>query len=206
MDAYFKWFGLPGSVVLTTLLSSLALVLAIIQPTLTRWICFAAMALSSVGDIFLARFKGLDRIFPNYFTIGAVFFMAAHLMYILCYGMKIHTAGLTFCNGGVIAAGFIGLFAAALLCKLAIDAKNTQALPMILIYAVILCANCASVFSYAWSQGFSSLSAIAAVLGVISFFLSDLVIGLGLSGNIHRFDGLIWWLYPIGQLLLILGV
>ena len=89
MDQYFRWFGLPGSVVLTGLMSVLALVRAVLQPTTARWVCFAAMFLSSIGDVFLARFAGLDRIFPNYFVIGAGFFMAAHLVYLLCFCLKI---------------------------------------------------------------------------------------------------------------------
>ena len=206
MDSYFRWFGLPGSVVLTMLLSAFAFILAVLQPTPVRWICFSAMLLSSVGDVFLARFRGLDRIFPNYFVIGAAFFMAAHLFYILCYGMKIRAAGTSFWNPGAWTAILIGIAAAAAFVFLCRSAGNTSVLPLILIYAVIIFANCAAVFSFAFGQGFRYASAICAVVGVVSFLLSDIVIGLGIAGNIHRYDYLIWWLYPIGQILLILGV
>ena len=61
-------------------------------------------------------------------------------------------------------------------------------------------------FSYAWSQGFSNLLALLAAAGAVSFFVSDLFIGLGMVTGVTRYDHLIWWYYPIGQILLILGV
>ena len=205
MDAYFRWFGLPGAVVLTSLLSSFALLRALMDPTPVHWVCFAAMALSSVGDVFLAHLKKLNERFKNCFLIGAVFFMAAHLVYILCYGMKWTAVGAVSLNGGTAAAGGIGLLALLLMLTLSIRRHKTKALPLILVYLTIILLNCAVVFSYAWAQGLTSASGLCAAAGVLSFLLSDLVIGLNLAGGIHRFDKLIWWLYPIGQFLLILG-
>ena len=206
MDSYFRWFGLPGSVVLSILMSFLALVLALCHPTPIRWICFAAMLLSSGGDVFLARFKCLDRIFPNCFTIGAGFFMAAHFLYILCYGMKLRAAEAPFWNVGSCAAILLGIAITVAFVVLCGTTGNTNMLVLILLYAVIISGNCATVWSFAWSQGIRSASAVCAAIGVISFLLSDVVIGLGVAGNIHQYDGWIWWLYPIGQILLILGV
>lgn len=205
MDQYFRWFGLPGSVVLTGLMSALALVLAVLQPTAARWVCFAAMFLSSIGDVFLARFAGLDRIFPNYFVIGAGFFMAAHLVYLLCFCLKIKAAGAHFFNAGAVAAMVLGVAIALLMVILAIRTGNTGILPLILVYALIITCNCCGIFSWVCSQWQQHPAALFTGLGVVSFLLSDLVIGLGIAGNIHRFDHLIWWLYPIGQILLILG-
>jgi len=205
MDSYFRWFGLPGSAVLTGLLSAFSLILALIDPTPARWVCFAAMALSSVGDLFLARFMGLDRIFPNYFLIGACFFMAAHLVYILCYAMKIQAAGAAFFNAGVVIAAVLGTALMTLLFVLCVKKGNLKSLVLILIYGIIIFSNCATVFSHAWSQGGHSFRAVLGAVGALSFLLSDLVIGLGIAGDVHRYDFLIWWLYPIGQLLLIIA-
>ena len=47
MNRYFACFGLPGSLVLTGLMSLLALVLALCFPTPARWLCLAAMLFSS---------------------------------------------------------------------------------------------------------------------------------------------------------------
>ncbi|MBP3705429.1 MAG: hypothetical protein J6I98_07845 [Clostridia bacterium] len=206
MEKYFRWFGLPGAVVLTSLLSAFALCRAAAAPTPVRFVCFAAMALSSVGDIFLAHLKSLNARFQNCFLIGAVFFMAAHLLYVLTYGMKLfHTAGALLWNTGTAIALLIGLTAFCLMLTLSIKSRRTKNLPLIAVYLFIILLNCSAVFTYAFAQGFSSLSAVCAATGVLSFLLSDLVIGLNLAGNIHRFDFLIWWLYPIGQVLLILG-
>lgn len=205
MEKYFGWFGWPGAVVLTSLISALALTLALFDPTPVRWICFAAMALSSVGDIFLAHLKKLNEKFKNCFLIGAVFFMAAHLVYVLCFGMKLYQTGGTIQNPGAAAAGVIGLAALALMLTLSVKTGRRQSLPLIFIYLAVILANCAVVFSYAWARGLS-FSAVCAAVGVLSFLLSDLIIGLNLAGGIHRYDHLIWWLYPVGQVLLILSV
>ena len=205
MEKYFRWFGWPGAVVLTSLMSALALLLAITNPSPVRWICFAAMALSSVGDVFLAHLKVLNQKFKNCFTIGAVFFMASHLMYVLCYGMKLHQTGGSLLNPGAIAAGVIGLAALILMLTLSFKTGRRQRLTLIVVYLMIILSNCAVAFAYAWAKGFC-FSAVCAAVGVLSFLLSDLVIGLNLAGDIHRFDFLIWWLYPVGQVLLILGV
>ena len=52
MIKYFERFRLNGSLVLTVLLSAFALGLAVIINSPDRWICFLAMFLSTVVDIF----------------------------------------------------------------------------------------------------------------------------------------------------------
>ena len=71
------------------------------------------------------------------------------------------------------------------------------------IYMCIIGCNCAVIFSYAWSV--KSIRSLAA-LGALSFFLSDLIIGVeALTGYTTDFLwGMIWWLYPIGQFFIIL--
>ena len=49
MHKYFSWFGLPGSMVLSGLLSLTALVLALCFHSKDRWLCCAAMLLSTIG-------------------------------------------------------------------------------------------------------------------------------------------------------------
>ena len=84
MSSYFAWFGLPGTFVLTVLMSALALVLALLRPSAHRWLCFAAMAFSTGGDLFLTNFRGLGDL-PNSFVIGACLFGIAHVLYLLTY-------------------------------------------------------------------------------------------------------------------------
>ena len=205
MDKYFCWFGLPGSMVLTTLLSSFALIRALCDPTPIRFLCFAAMALSSIGDLFLARLKPLKDRFRNCFSIGAAFFMGAHLVYAVCFSMKGRALQSHFWNAGTLAALLLGAVVFLAFFLLLVRYKRTDSLLLIVIYLICILLNCTVVFSYGWSAGLTSFSAICAVLGVFGFLLSDLIIGLGLVSRIHRLDFLIWWLYPIGQTLLILG-
>ena len=204
MDRFFRWFGLPGAVVLTFLLSAAALLRALLIPTCEHWICFAAMLFSSIGDLFLARLKRLTKRFKNFFPIGCGFFMVSHLLYAICYGTKSAKMNMPILNGGAVIALLIGLSAFAVLTFLALSRKNTKRLSLVLIYLCVILVNCASVFSYAFSASFAD-SAVLAACGVLSFLLSDFIIGLGLTGKLHRFDFLIWWLYPIGQILLIFG-
>ena len=204
MDRYFRWFGLPGAVVLSSLMSALALVLALCDSTPVRWLCFAAMALSSVGDVFLAHLTKLNTRFRSCFLIGTVFFMAAHIFYCLCYNMKLQAVGGSLWNPGTAIAGIIGISAAIRLLLLSLKSGRTQKLPLIFVYLAVILLNCTVVLSYAWAQRMQ-FSAVCAAVGMVSFLLSDLIIGLSLTGGIHRFDRLTWWLYPIGQILLILS-
>jgi len=205
MDKLFGWFGLPGGIVLTALLSAFALVRALLDPTPVHLICFAAMAFSSAGDIFLAHLKRLTDRFKHCFEIGAVLFMISHVLYTLCYGMKLRMQGAILPNGGTVLAVSLGALSAATLITLAVRKERTRHLPLALIYLSIIMLNCATVLTFAWPQLLSSFSAVCAALGVLSFMLSDFIIGLGLAGKINRYDALIWWFYPIGQILLILG-
>ena len=202
MDRYFAWFGLKGSLVLTVLLSAFALALAAVSSSTVRWLCFAAMLMSSIGDIFLMHFQVIERHVPNDFAAGAGCFMLAHLLYTACFGRKISAAGFGYFNGGTAAA--LAIAAGCLIYFLFVCGNRSQ-LPLALIYLAIILLNCATVFSYAWSRGIGSPLALLAAVGAVCFLASDLVIGLGVLVNEHRFDYLIWWLYPIGQILLIVG-
>ncbi|MBQ2955332.1 MAG: hypothetical protein IJE08_02610 [Clostridia bacterium] len=202
MDKYFAWFGLKGSLVLTALLSLSALLAAVLFPSQARLLCFLAMLMSSAGDVFLMRFPGIVRRVPNFFAVGAGCFMLAHLLYTACFGLKIRSAGHAFLNGGVVIALVIA--AVCLICFTA-ACKNRSQLPLAIAYLLVIMVNCATVFSYAWGSGAGSLAGWSAAVGAACFLASDLVIGLGLLVNVHRYDDLIWWLYPIGQALLILG-
>lgn len=201
MTRYFAWFGLNGGFVLTSLLSLYALALAAVFPSAARWLCAAAMLCSSVGDVFLMHFPSIERRFPQYFVIGAAAFMAAHLLYTACFALKIRALGASYVNGGMVLA-----LAISLLCLAAflVSCKHREQLPLALIYLLVITVNCMTVFSFARAS--MTLPALLAAAGALSFFASDLIIGLDLLLGVRRFGYLIWWLYPIGQALLITGV
>ena len=206
MNRYFGCFGLPGSLVLTGLMSLLALVMAVCFPTPARWLCFAAMFFSSIGDIFLMHHPGIEKRFPNYFTLGAVAFMAAHVLYALCYARLIRGSGAAIMNPGVVCMVVIALVIAIWFLVSARKLGRMDRLPLILVYIVMITLDTSMAFSYAWSQGFANPLALLAAAGAVSFFLSDLIIGLDVVFGGGKFGWLIWWLYPIGQILMILGV
>ncbi|MBR5288850.1 MAG: lysoplasmalogenase [Clostridia bacterium] len=206
MDRFFRCFGLPGALPLTGLLSLLALVLALCFPTPARWLCFAAMLFSSVGDIFLMHLPVIEKHLPNYFVFGAASFMVAHLLYALCFTRLIRRSGAALLNPGAAIMIAIALVLAVWFVCSARRLGRTDQLPLILVYIVMIALSCTTIFSYAWSQGFANPMAILAAVGAVSFFVSDLIIGLGMVMGISRYNHLIWWFYPIGQILMILGV
>lgn len=203
MNRYFAWFGQPGAFVLTLLLSLFALIMALRRPQLDRWLCFIAMAFSSIGDIFLMRYGGLQRYFPNYFVIGAASFAVAHLFYAAAYRTLARRKGHSFLNGGVVPAALLAVGCAVYFTRICIRRNDFGDYPLCMAYLVVIALNCAVVLSYAWAEFRKRPVAILAAAGALSFLISDLFIGLGVLAGNYRFDHLIWWYYPIGQILLI---
>lgn len=204
MNKYFAWFGLPGSFVLTMLLSLTALVLALLQPKRKeQWLVFAAMAAFSVGDIFLMNFRGLSRYFADSFACGAAAFMVGHVIYTIAYRRMAKARGCRFLNGGAVIAALIAVGCAAYFTRMCVLRQNFGRFPLAMIYLTVITANLATVFSYAGARARRNPAVLLAALGAAAFFASDFVIGLGMLAKISRYDYLIWWLYPIGQILLI---
>ena len=204
MEKYFAWFGLPGTFVITMLLSAFALLRAVVRPKRAdRWVCFLAMALSSCGDLFMTNFRGIRYRVPDGFVTGAVFFAISHAVYIIAYRMlakkrevKLFNAG--FCAGLVIFGGVL-----AYITWLCAQRGNFAMYPLAAAYLVVISVNGCSILSYVWGSLRKRPWMICAGVGVISFMASDLIIGLGLLAGIGRYDHLIWWLYPIGQMLMV---
>lgn len=208
MNRFFRWFGLPGRLVLTTLISIYACALAIYSPTLPRLLAAVAMILSSLGDIILMDFKPITRSLPfRGFIPGALVFTGSHIFYILAFGYNIYDAGYAYLNVGVLAA-FICYVAMILATLLIVLTRNVEIKSMFflsMIYLLVISGNCATVYSFAYSaRGLAIVSAV----GVLSFLISDYFIVMDKVCDItsERLRGLIWWFYPIGQILLLLGV
>lgn len=205
MNEYFAWFGLSGSLVLTSLLSLLAITLAAVFRTKDRFLCALGMLFCSGGDIVLAGLFGIKEVMAGtYFFLGAGLFIIGHLLYIAAYRSKIAALGLTLKNKGFYGGiGFTVLVFGLLTGYMLIAGKFPGAamFGICLLYACIIGADLSVIWSYAFAR--RGIHALAA-LGVLIFFLSDLIIGMGRLCGIHQFDNLIWWLYPVGQLGVIL--
>lgn len=204
MNRYFAWFGLSGTLVLTLLLSLTALVLALCYRTKDRLLCAIGMLLSSGGDIVLAGLFGIAERFPGiYFYLGTGFFILGHLLYIAAYRAKTRAAGCRIYNRGFWCGVIFTAFVFAFLTVYMLSAKvfpGIQMYGLCLVYTIIIGANLSVIWSYAYTRrGIHMLAA----LGVLIFFVSDLIIGAGRLCGIEQFDFLIWWLYPIGQFLMI---
>lgn len=161
------------------------------------------MGVSSLGDVFMTRFMDIDLIFPNYFIIGAAFFMLAHVLYILTYRTLMKKKGYRFFNGGVTVAVLMALACLIYFTVICFRQGNLGMFFLCMAYLVVITANCSFIFSYTVSDFKARPIVILASLGALSFFVSDLIIGLGTLANINSFGYLIWWFYPIGQILLI---
>lgn len=207
LSRFFRWFGLPGSLVLTGLLSLLALTLACLCPSIPRWLCAAGMLCSSLGDIILMHYRPItDRLPFRSFEAGAVAFMIAHGFYIAAFGIAAVRRGSLLTPA--IWAG-IALFAALLVLLLILHRRNKQAKAgmtlLCIAYLAVISTCCTAVFTFAWNRG--PIGLISAV-GALLFLASDAVIGFGQVGGIRipNASAIIWWLYPLGQLGLIGGL
>lgn len=202
MSRYFAWFGQPGSFVLTLLLSALALVMALICHTPARWLCFAAMLCSSLADIILMNYRGIGAKLPiPAFYAGAIVFMAAHLLYAAATVVMLRTSGAGVFNPGFFAAPVLAAAVAAWIIPMALRRPfaNPLLLTVCIIYLCIITCMLTGVFARAWAAGGWHILAAA---GALSFFISDVLIGLEKLAGISRYSGGIWWFYPIGQFLL----
>lgn len=208
MSGYFRWFGLPGSFVLTCLMSLLALTLAIVFRTKDRWLCFAAMLISTVGDILLMNFMDLKQWLPNYFYVGAAVFIIAHFVYIAAFSYLIKTSGYSIKGAGLYTA--LAVVAAAFVFFTAVTVRNGSfdiaSCVLSAVYLMVIGADIAAVFIFAFNEAKNGrVWRLISVIGVLSFFISDCFIGLDILGGINSFGHLIWWYYPIGQILLLIG-
>lgn len=196
MDKYFKIGNLPGTAVLTILLSLFALLLALLFPSRHRTLVFLAMVISSIGDFLL---MSTEKNSALRFILGAVAFMLAHVLYAFAYGSRLTPLSL---NAGVIfTLSVFVLGAIAILYMYNKGNASAATLVLVLIYFLVICIANLAVSLYTFSVGGL---AIFALIGSVCFILSDFFIGMSLLVQNSSTGHLIWWFYPIGQLLLIL--
>lgn len=191
---------------ISLLLVVLAIILALVFRTSPRWIKLAAMIISWLADMMLARYAPFTRLAGGYsFTKGALMFMFAHLLYLFAFILLIRMSGPLAVNAGF----WLGcaVLAGVLLLLIAVYFRNPTRDPRMLligiIYGLVIGTLGIAVFTYAvQTKGLAWLT----LIGIVSFMFSDLLIGLEKVGGISiaNQDDLIWIFYPIGQLLIIL--
>lgn len=205
MDKYFSIGMIDGRVVLTTGLSLLAVILAVIFRTSERKGCCIAMIMSSLGDLFLMNFAHVEDWFPvPVFYVGMLCFVASHIIYAFSFIKITKRFEKPIKNWGIMGGVTIALLTLILCIYLFLKAGGGSIIFLVacITYLLIICFNCAMIFSAAVStKGARYLAAI----GIVSLMISDLFIAFMMLGNIYQYESLIWWFYPIGQLLIIIG-
>jgi len=101
----------------------------------------------------------------------------------------------------------VGLVVTGMLagCAFCIKFKRKRMIPLIVIYGAVLGANACMIASYAWVAGGVRPIAALAGIGAVVFLVSDFGVAIERMDKRHDWHSFVWWTYPIGQVLLILG-
>ena len=207
MNRWFDNFPLlgkyaSGKVILSGFMVLLSLVMLAIFGTGHRLLCVVAMLFSFIGDYVLDYNSSHGNKSLKLFATGGFAFIIAHFVYFWAYCTKIKTHGFSFFNSGVVIAVLILALTTLVITAKAQNTRGTKLFYFCLAYLWLTGINYMAVFSYAVS--INNLECLA-MLGGLSFLASDVIIGcerlLGVRSKFAR--EMVWWLYPIGQILLI---
>ena len=190
-----------GKIVLSFLMLLLSIILFAMFNTFSKLICVFAMMFSFFGD-FALNYHHKENSGKTRFILGGFFFAFAHLFYFVAYANKIHFHGFNYFNiGALLMILILKTMTIFFLRDNKSEIKSKLSI-FALIYLWISGINYVTVSSYAFS--IHSLESIA-LIGGLSFLVSDVIIGFerlaGLKSKVAR--ELVWWLYPIGQIILI---
>ena len=208
MNRLFGWFGLPGTVVLTSLMSLTALVMALVFPPPDRWLRLGAMLLGSLGDLILMHDPRVSAKLPPFlrsFVAGGLVFFLSHLVYAAAFTVRSRLAGVPaftgwFWAGPALAAG---LFLSLAVLQRKSKKRDPAQLVLFGLYFLSICSVFGLALVYAAETGGAAWGTVA---GSASFIFSDYLIALN---NLTDYalpdnDVWVWWFYPLGQLGLLL--
>jgi uncharacterized membrane protein YhhN len=176
-----------------------AFILYFVRPGLDSTLCLIAMIFAFIGDISLNGMP-LEKRPKKLMYIGAGFFMVAHLVYASAFNTLLTTS--VFFNPGAIA----GIVFIALMCITLIvctrKAKEKLSSTMFIvfgIYCLIIGINFVTIASYSYT--YKSI----AVIGALSFLISDFIIGMETLFKIKNpiLRKLVWIFYPLGQFIIL---
>ena len=193
---------IPGKITLSFLIFLFSLIMLIVFKTFSRKLCAIAMFFSFIGDIALNHNRKHSKQTIKDVLIGGIAFIVAHFFYCAAYYGKILDNGYKYINFGAIIA-FLILFYVTFILSISIKVKNTHKILIFgLVYLWLTGINYITIFSYAFSS--MSIQSVVAVGGLM-ILLSDIIIEFekicGLRSETAR--ELVWWFYPIGQIILI---
>lgn len=198
---------ISGKIVLSFLMFMLTIVLWFILPNYLKFLCIFSMLFSFIGDCFLNHNKNHENQSKTDFILGGLSFIIAHSIYFTIYFTKIKMNNYSFVNNGFIfTISLLTILTAVIIISVIIKKTFTKLCLLGIFYLWITGINYLAIFSYAYSS-YTSINSLVA-LGGFLFLLSDVIICfekfLGLKSKIAR--ELVWWFYPIGQIILIVMV
>ena len=209
-----RWFDnlpligkkIPGKITLSFLMFLFAIIMSIIFNTTDRVLASIAMLFSFIGDITLNHNRNHDKQSKQDFLLGGVAFIVAHIFYCMAYYKKIKFLGYTFSNPGAFHAITLLLLITAFMLLRRISMKkanDTKIFAFGMVYLWITGLNYMTIFSYSYSA--RPIGYLAA-LGGILFLASDVIIGMEKFFKLRSKAAreAVWWLYPVGQILLII--
>jgi uncharacterized membrane protein YhhN len=196
---------IPGKITLSFLMLVFAILMHFVFKTFDRCICIVAMTFSFIGDVALNHNRDHSKQTNRDFILGGIAFIAAHVFYCMTYSGKIAMHGFETFNPGAEFAVIILLLITAMMFFGTIATKRSFKNKLFyfgLLYLWLTGINYVTIFSYSYSvKGIESIAAV----GGLMFLASDVIIGmekfLKLKSKVAR--ELVWYLYPIGQLILI---
>ena len=205
-----RWFDdfpiigkyVSGKIVLSFFMVLFSLILFLIFRVTDRLLCVFAMIFSFIGDVALNHKPTISSQSKRDFILGGTAFIVAHIFYCVAYGLKIKENNFEIFNIGVLFAIAILLAVTIYMLAKADLRMHSKLFLFGVVYLWLTGINYITIFSFAISV--KSIESIC-LIGGLSFLASDVIIGLekftGLRSKVAR--ELVWWFYPIGQILLI---
>lgn len=193
-----------GKIILSFLMLVFAFVMSLAVKGLDRTVAFYGMLFAFGGDLLL-NFR-CDKKSAVRFALGAASFAIAHLCYTFAYCYKMWQQKLLVLNEGLVIAFVLLVITTITVLGIAAMERRIKMEGLFFMgigYLWITGLDYMIISAYGWSV--KDLSGVIAIIGAWSFFASDLIIGaekfFGLKSKIAR--ELVWWLYPLGQIMII---
>ena len=189
----------------TMLLSVIAIVRYIVFPSLPRETCMCAILLSTLADLVLMNYRGIPKmVFKKAnFGVGAFLFGIVQILYHICFLRVMGISALVTLNHAGYVALFIGVLVIPSLLFI-MSERNHIYIIGVLIYSICLLFNMMTIFNAAYMLGNRH---IFAAIGIVLFMVSDMFILIRENMKDSTFvRKLIWIFYPLGQIMIILGV
>jgi len=193
---YAKW-------IMTAILSLIAIVLYLVRKTYARKQVMIAMLLSSFADIFMTDMFGIGTISAG---PGIAGFFAAHTVYALCFTNLCKQKGWSNKNPGLY-FGIIVMIVSVIVIAIyafSIETPNYLFFFGILIYVAIIGWNLCCNFAYSYKA--KGLQITFLPFAIVLFYITDIWIFFQLLNIDSRLRDMVWYFYPIAQLLLIIFV